>query len=348
METYTFDDVNVAWPTMAHQIKQLGILEDTRIGPAYTFPYPVAVTLTNPRKRVLFCQSRKANPIFHLVEAMWMLGGGLDGRGLLPFVKRFSEFMEPDGAVHGAYGYRWRKYFGYDQINYVIQLLEANPLDRRAVIQMWDPSADIRPAFKDRPCNTELMFRYHSVRKELDMLVVNRSNDLVWGMLGANVVHMSVLHEYVAATLGMTLGRMTTVTNNLHAYKDVLDKHMPLDYNKYTETYDSLHLKVSPLDGGFMLADEVNEQLDELQGRFNAMTQLMERQPETWMHNDTLQGDGSSWFWDAVVYPAICLRSMQLSGSDLTDIKTHLDGEGAGPDFDWSYAIGKHVERTTK
>lgn len=55
-------------------------------------------------------------------------------------------------------------------------------------------------------------------RKYLDMTVFNRSNDLVWGMLGANVVHFSFLQEYIAAHLGVGVGVYNQVTNNLHVY----------------------------------------------------------------------------------------------------------------------------------
>jgi thymidylate synthase len=52
----------------------------------------------------------------------------------------------------------------------------------------------------------------------LDMTVFNRSNDLIWGMLGANAVHFSFLLEYVAARLGLAVGKYHQVTANLHAY----------------------------------------------------------------------------------------------------------------------------------
>jgi hypothetical protein len=35
------------------------------------------------------------------------------------------------------------------------------------------------------------------------MTVTNRSNDLCWGMLGANYVHFTILQEYLAARLGV-------------------------------------------------------------------------------------------------------------------------------------------------
>jgi thymidylate synthase len=54
----------------------------------------------------------------------------------------------------------------------------------------------------------------------LNMTVCNRSNDMVWGTFGANLVHMSILQEYVAAHLGLHLGSYYQFTNNLHVYTE--------------------------------------------------------------------------------------------------------------------------------
>lgn len=54
----------------------------------------------------------------------------------------------------------------------------------------------------------------------LDMTVTNRSNDLVWGLLGANYVTFTVLQEYLAARLGAEVGRYHHFSNNLHCYDD--------------------------------------------------------------------------------------------------------------------------------
>ena len=54
----------------------------------------------------------------------------------------------------------------------------------------------------------------------LDMTVINRSNDLVWGMLGANVVHFSFLQEYMAENLGVGVGVYNQMSNNLHIYTE--------------------------------------------------------------------------------------------------------------------------------
>lgn len=53
----------------------------------------------------------------------------------------------------------------------------------------------------------------------LDMTVFNRSNDLIWGCLGANAVHFSFLQEYMAARIGVEVGVYNQVSNNLHVYE---------------------------------------------------------------------------------------------------------------------------------
>lgn len=85
----------------------------------------------------------------------------------------------------------------------------------------------LEPASKDVCCNTNIYFRIREEHrsleysdKYLDMTVCNRSNDLIWGLLGANIVHMSFLQEYMAVRLGVEIGHYHTMTNNLHVYTD--------------------------------------------------------------------------------------------------------------------------------
>ena len=50
------------------------------------------------------------------------------------------------------------------------------------------------------------------------MTVSNRSNDIIWGTFGANAVHMSMLHEYVASALMLHVGKYTQISDSFHAY----------------------------------------------------------------------------------------------------------------------------------
>jgi hypothetical protein len=82
---------------------------------------------------------------------------------------------------------------------------------------MWDTDTDLGNIDKkDLPCNTHIYFQlFHN---KLDMTVLNRSNDLVWGACGANAVHFSLLMQFIAGALSKSLGTYWQVSNNLHVY----------------------------------------------------------------------------------------------------------------------------------
>lgn len=210
-------------------LKTFGVEESSRNGPVLTIPQPTLLTVRCPLQRVLFDITRNANPYFHVFETIWMLAGEWHVGFIAKFNRNYVNYAEAEGYVQGAYGKRWRKWFddglkhavvSIDQIKGVIKVLKEDPTSRQAVIGMWDPSTDLAlmKQWRDRPCNTHIYFRKRN--DELDITICNRSNDLVWGMLGANVVHMSYLHELVAYGAGMGIGRYQVFSNNVHVYKE--------------------------------------------------------------------------------------------------------------------------------
>ena len=80
--------------------------QESRNGPVLVSPGPVLTEYEFPMERVLINPRRDANPVFHLMEAIWMIAGGRDVSFLLPFNEKFGQYAEPDGNVWGAYGYR--------------------------------------------------------------------------------------------------------------------------------------------------------------------------------------------------------------------------------------------------
>ena len=223
-------NVNDALILGVQALNQVGVLVETRNGKALEFPTPVCTTYSHPRERVLFEPKRNANPFFHLMESLWMLSGRNDTKWLEPFNSNMSSYSDDGMVFKGAYGHRWRNHFGYDQLEIAIKRLSEYKNDRRTVISMWDPKQDLVETNdqKDIPCNTQI---YLNVRDEdLHMTVVNRSNDMIWGAYGANVVHMSILQEYIAASLECGVGKYHQFSNNLHAYLDTLEKVKNLDY----------------------------------------------------------------------------------------------------------------------
>lgn len=230
MRTIYARNVNDAWLNAINLINEIGEVESSRMGTVRVAPCPVVSIYDKPTERVLFDPVRDANPIFHLHESLWMLAGDDDARWLDQFVSDFSaRFAEDDGRLHGAYGYRWRNHFAsnvsiggdrygeLNQLGVVAKILTKDPTSRQALIQMWDCETDlIEPSLKDRPCNTQIYLRI--LDGTLELCTTARSNDIVWGVYGANAVHLSILQEYLAARIGVPVGKFTQFSWNWHMY----------------------------------------------------------------------------------------------------------------------------------
>ena len=226
-----------------HAIRIHGIAKPSRVGDVLVMPYPVLTVYQNPMNRVLFSPMRDANPFFHVMESLWMLAGRNDLPWLTRFNKRFAAYSDDGGATQpGAYGYRWRNYFGHDQLMDIILELKQNPDSRRAVLTMWDGGARTSWAAEamikeygqpgdsyaaamgsaDVPCNTHAYF--DTIDGRLNMTVCCRSNDIIWGAYGANAVHFSFLLEFLASATGIPMGVYRQFSNNFHLYTNVVPR----------------------------------------------------------------------------------------------------------------------------
>ncbi|MFA7162018.1 MAG: hypothetical protein WC083_05555, partial [Candidatus Methanomethylophilaceae archaeon] len=97
--------------------------ETSRAGDVLRIPEPVLVAYERPWERVLFNPARDCNPFFHLLESFWMLRGARDVRTVAWANSRMREFSDDGNVFHGAYGYRWRNHFGFDQLADIIDEL---------------------------------------------------------------------------------------------------------------------------------------------------------------------------------------------------------------------------------
>lgn len=259
---YHYEDVNDAFRSLIGGISSGRIetvSQPSRDGDVLMVQFPMVVTYHDPTRRVLINRERDCNPFFHVYEALWMLAGRNELEPLEYFVSTFGRFSDNGETLNGAYGYRWRSADGgmiemetdigvfsesqkVDQLGILIDHLKANPDSRRAVLQMWTVKDDLLKIgdpvaySKDVCCNLSACFLVRSVagEKYLDMTVFNRSNDIVWGMLGANVVHFSFLQEYLATAIGVRVGVYHQITNNAHVYSDRWEPE------KYLRQYDEV------------------------------------------------------------------------------------------------------------
>lgn len=235
-------NVNGALSDALHYLVHHGTEMSSRNGPVLVAPGPVITEYTRPLERVLFSPQRNANPFFHLMEALWMLAGRNDVEWPALFNKHFTSFSDDGVTAWGAYGWRWRSFFGYDQLKLIANELRARPDSRRAVLGMWNAAedtamsdgtgartpwgsfSDLEGAIaggRDVPCNTNVYFDRIGEGGALNMTVCCRSNDIIWGAYGANAVHFSILQEYMAAAIGCPVGVYRQFSNNWHMYTEL-------------------------------------------------------------------------------------------------------------------------------
>lgn len=267
MNVIEVDNVNSALLMGMLAIKNHAHIRESRYGDVLVIDGPVTTTYEKPDQRVLFSADRDANPFFHFMEGLWMIAGRNDVAWISQFSKNIEQFSDDGVTFHGGYGARWRDWFmemksivddeeltatqlsTIDQLKICIDILKDNPDDRRVVLQMWDPEQDLNRKGKDFPCNLCILFSV-SVSGRLDMTVMNRSNDMIWGAYGANAVHMSMLQEYVASAIGIPIGKYHQVSNNFHAYIKTFDPLM-----------EKMNLEGLDEDGDLEVSNEYSEGL---------------------------------------------------------------------------------------
>lgn len=255
-------NVNEALPLGLQMLQAYGKPAESRGMHTLRVPGPVTTIYERPEERVLFDRTRDANPFFHLIESLWILGGS--NRVELPsmFLEGIRRFSDNGVTFHGAYGHRLRKAFGFDQVMRAIELLVTKPDTRQCVMSIWHPELDMRANTKDMPCNDMVMLDI--VNGRLNMTVCNRSNDAIWGAYGANAVQFSMLQEFIAVYAKLERGFYVQQSNNFHVYVDnpfwLAYNEGKHDFGHVTNPYDRGDVQARPIaatttDAVHLLAD---------------------------------------------------------------------------------------------
>ena len=180
----------------------------------------VAFGLSDPRQRFVYSRQPGVNIAFAIAEVVWIVGGRRDAAFLQPWNNALPSFTGTEAELHGAYGYRLRRHFGFDQLARAASALSNEPHQRQVVLQVWDapldlPGADGNTQSDDIPCNTLSLLKVAEGR--LEWLQVMRSNDLILG-LPYNLFQWTSLQEIVAGWIGVELGTYNHISDSLHVY----------------------------------------------------------------------------------------------------------------------------------
>ncbi|MCF7917462.1 thymidylate synthase [Candidatus Gracilibacteria bacterium] len=153
-----------------------------------------------------------------IAEQIWFLMGNKNLAFLQRFTKIWDDFAEANNCVESAYGYRWRKHFGRDQIGGLVQLLKEDPSSRHGVILMWDPGDDgLANGIKKKNVPCPYTFTVQIMGEKLCLHLVIRSNDMMLGN-PHDVAGFALLAHVLAQKLNVGVGTLTISISNAHIY----------------------------------------------------------------------------------------------------------------------------------
>ena len=194
----------------------------------------VNFTLTNVDNCLATC--RNISLPYLIAEHSWYFSASRDTKLIGKFASLWNRITDDGFTSNSAYGFILHKKFGFDQIENVIKILNADPDSRRAVVNINTPSADAIWT-KDEPCTIALQFLIRNGKLECTAMM--RSSDLWYG-IPYDVAYFTTLQKFVAHHLGLETGLYHHFSVSLHIYDDAIEK-IKLNFKNECVYFDALN-----------------------------------------------------------------------------------------------------------
>jgi thymidylate synthase len=158
-----------------------------------------------------------------VAEQIWFISGARKPEIFLRnYTKIWDLFTNPADVVTVAYGYRWRKHFGRDQLALLVDLLQKEPSSRHGVVVTWDPAQDGLSTVKKKNVPCPYTFTVNIIDGRLHFHNIVRSNDMILGM-PADVAGFALLQCILAQKLNVKPGIYSHSISNAHIYSNHYD-----------------------------------------------------------------------------------------------------------------------------
>lgn len=222
MLAITAENAQEAFELLFHSILEDGV--QTNIGTKAL--YNVSIYIVNPKDRIIRTSWRKWSSRYAEREWQWYLSQNRSVEEIKKYAPTWDKMHGGDNIVNSNYGWQWNR---NDQLKKCVDQLRKNPNTRQAWLTIFDGKEKDQYEF-DTPCTICIGFSVHPKTNKLDMTVVMRSNDLVYGFCNDQYC-FSKLQELVAKELNLQVGSYTHFAHDLHIY----EKHFELKSNYYKQ-----------------------------------------------------------------------------------------------------------------
>lgn len=173
-----------------------------------------AVTvIKDPTRGIVLSDIRKMPIRYALGELMWYMSGNNELSAIENYTSAWDRMSDDGVTVNSNYGWCIKYKYGFDQWEYVKDMLLTDPLSRQAVLHI--KTADNKPS-KDVNCTVCLQFLIRDGK--LHATVYMRSND-IWMGFPYDVFSFTAMQCKMAMELGVGIGTYTHIAGSLHLYE---------------------------------------------------------------------------------------------------------------------------------
>lgn len=217
-------------------------------------------------------RGKKLYPKMALKECLWMLKGRNDLKWLndrkvsywnewsiedLKTAERFNLDTEWIGTIGKSYGYQYRNFNGFDQVEALVKNMYKDPMGRRHIINLWN-SADLHQMALP-PC----MYDFHFECTPVYAINPNNSNQISHYLVDLHA-HVRSNDSFLGAPYDfMFCGWMLTmICNYLNHYGLGSEESKKFKPNDVHYTADNYHLYVNHIDAAKQYITNVEENKD--------------------------------------------------------------------------------------
>lgn len=173
-----------------------------------------AITVINdPTRCIMKSDIRKLPMRYAIGELCWYLSGNKDLKEIQKYTRNWDRMSDDGVTVNSNYGHCIKYKFGFDQWEYVKDMLSHNPETRQAIIHI--KTADNTPS-KDVNCTICLQFMIRD--NKLHLTTYMRSND-IWIGFPYDVFQFTTMQIIMSMELGVEIGKYTHIAGSLHLYE---------------------------------------------------------------------------------------------------------------------------------
>lgn len=200
------------WYNLLESQHEKGFIDSSRDGEVVGEVLNSVTVIEDPTRNIVDSPLRNLNKRYMIGEMIWYNSGNPSLKAIQNITSAWDRMSDDGKTVNSNYGHKLRHFYGFDQWEYVKELLTADPNSRQAVVH-------IKPACpeKTKDLNCTICLQFFIRDGKLHLTVYMRSND-VWMGFPYDVFNFTCWQIQMAMELGVDIGTYTHVAGSLHLY----------------------------------------------------------------------------------------------------------------------------------